>query len=683
MTDDSIQSDVKGGSIIQSTADWDGRNQMPLDEGEVLSGHGHQVESKQSKAQTMGKGGGDSLSRPDKRLENRSQELEISHSTQKETDGQGHDAFGHKIDAKLSTPIIGPIQYSRVVSGKWPDITLTAKVKAPVHGAIYKVVKEHSVPNYLGARVRIPSGLKIEKWREYLEDYEDRQICDFLAYGWPINYTREKIPKTTNVNHKSALDHKEHIEAFITKECALGAMIGPFSEPPFQPWCQISPLLTRPKKESNKRRVIIDLSFPEGEGVNAGIIKNTYEGEVLTYTLPTVLNMCQGIAKAGRGALLWKCDLERAYRQLRIDPLAYPLLGIRHDGQYYIDICPSFGCRVSGGSQQRVSGAVAHIMHKKGYNTLVYVDDFAGVHRSPEHAINGYNEFQKLCADLGLKLAEEKSVPPTTKMEWLGFLFDTKKMTVQIPESKLTEILEETKSWEGKRTAGRRELQSLAGKLAHVSSCIKHSRKFMTRILYQLRQTPEKGRAFLMDETRRDIAWFGRCARSLNSKQIIMTDRPVIDIECDACPEGVGGGFSRGQYYDITFPDSWSEVYHIAQIEALNLIIAVKSLLPEVKTGHLLRVTTDNSASAVVLMTGRTHDRVLAACSRELAMIAIKHQLELEVRHAPGASLILADALSRRYEDQQMNELAGRLIKEKGLRRVTHTPLDDILDNCL
>lgn len=61
--------------------------------------------------------------------------------------------------------------------------------------------------------------------------------------------------------------------------------------------------------------------------------------------------MCKEIARAGRGAMLWKCDLERAYRQLRIDPLAYPLLGIQHRGGFYVDICPSFGCRVSGASQ--------------------------------------------------------------------------------------------------------------------------------------------------------------------------------------------------------------------------------------------------------------------------------------------------------------------------------------------
>lgn len=61
-------------------------------------------------------------------------------------------------------------------------------------------------------------------------------------------------------------------------------------------------MLTRPKKEEGKRRVIVDLSFPEGEGVNAGIPKNVCEGENISYTLPTVADLGDLIAGAGMGS---------------------------------------------------------------------------------------------------------------------------------------------------------------------------------------------------------------------------------------------------------------------------------------------------------------------------------------------------------------------------------------------
>lgn len=438
-------------------------------------------------------------------------------------------------------PGVGPHQFKHVIEENWPFSTSHAASVAPLHSAIYDAVKGYNVPNYIGARIRVPSELNIQEWRELMKGYGDEKICEFIEFGWPISYTSKRIPTPTWSNHKSATDYPEHVTQFIEKECQLGAMLGPFQEPPFKPWVQVSPMLTRPKKEEGRRRVIIDLSFPEGEGVNAGILKNIYEGEPLQYTLPTVLDMCTEIARAGRGSWLWKCDLERAYRQLRIDPLAYPLLGIHHRGAYYIDICPSFGCRVSGGSQQRVSQALCHLLIQRGHTVLAYVDDFGGINKTKQGAEAGFDLFHSLCSRLGLKLATNKSAGPSTEMEWLGFYFNTRDLSVTIPEKKLEEVLLETELWANKKTADRRELQSLVGKLAHISTCIRHARKFMSRVLSQLRSTPVAARWPVGKELKKDVAWFNKCARHLNRKLIIPEVRPVFEIECDASLRGGGG----------------------------------------------------------------------------------------------------------------------------------------------
>lgn len=376
---------------------------------------------------------------------------------------------------------------------------------------------------------------------------------------------------------------------------------------------------------------------------------------------------------------MWKCDLEWAYRQLRLHPLAYPLMGIQHGGEFFVDICPAFGCRISGGAQQRVSKAVCYILEGRGHAVLVYVDDFGAVIATWEGAQEGFECFIQTCEMLGLDMARDKSAAPATSMEWLGFQFDSITMTVTIPEKKLEEVLLETAKWANKRVASRRELQSLAGKLAHISTCIKHSRKFLARILAQLRGSPVMGRRGLGHEIRKDIAWFGDCARALNCKQIIHQVRPVFEIQCDACLVG-GGGFSHDQYYSFRFPQAWSERYHISQLEALNIIVAVKSLVPATLSGAMLLIKTDNSASASVLVAGRTHDDVLAACSRELAMIVIHQQLDVDVQHVPGTSLVLADALSRWNHDEAMRGVAKDLIDKLELSHVPTADISEILD---
>ena len=51
------------------------------------------------------------------------------------------------------------------------------------------------------------------------------------------------------------------VAAYINKELSEEAMLGPFDNPPFTPWCQTNPLLTCPKKDSINHRVIMALSW--------------------------------------------------------------------------------------------------------------------------------------------------------------------------------------------------------------------------------------------------------------------------------------------------------------------------------------------------------------------------------------------------------------------------------------
>lgn len=322
------------------------------------------------------------------------------------------------------------------------------------------------------------------------------------------------------------------------------------------------------------------------------------------------------------------------------------------------------GC--SGAAQQRVSEALCFLLRKQDYQVLAYVDDFGGVQSSHDAAQAAFQAFNQNCKDLGLKVAVDKSAGPTQTMQWLGFEIDTLALTVTIPKKKLSEVLEEATEWETKAYAGRRELQSLAGKLAHISSCIRHARKFMSRVLAQLRSTPQHQKRKVGKELRKDLAWFKQCAANLNNKQIIQVDWPSFNIECDACLTG-GGGFSDSHYYATPFPCAWQERYHISQLEAINTLLAVKTLVPWDLRNHVIKIKTDNSASASVLVTGRSHDPVLAACSRELAMLVVLQQLEIDVTHVPGASLSLADALSRRHADPAMATKSDILTLERGL----------------
>lgn len=190
-------------------------------------------------------------------------------------------------------------QHSSRVSKLWPDITPAAADEFPDFASCYNAIKVENCHNFLGAKITLNSALNLEKWEEELAAYHDREICLFLRYGWPVGYELDSPPTSVEENHHSGQQHLTHVRNFIQKELGHGAIIGPFTNPPFHPWTRISPILTRPKKDSTDRRIIIDLSFPKGNAVNNGIDINSIFGRDSSYVLPTISDFTTMISHHG------------------------------------------------------------------------------------------------------------------------------------------------------------------------------------------------------------------------------------------------------------------------------------------------------------------------------------------------------------------------------------------------
>ena len=164
----------------------------------------------------------------------------------------------------------------------------------------HKMVARYNKPNYLGARIRVDTQLNLEEWYDQLKGYWDQQLLDFLTFGFPLDFNRNSPLAWEGDNHKSAIDHPEDIEAYLQEEMDFKAIIGPFPEHPCDNG-HISPFMTRDKPGSKHRRVIIDLSWPPGSSVNAGIDKASYMGTDFVLVLPTVDNITDQLKLLGRG----------------------------------------------------------------------------------------------------------------------------------------------------------------------------------------------------------------------------------------------------------------------------------------------------------------------------------------------------------------------------------------------
>ena len=71
-----------------------------------------------------------------------------------------------------------------------------------------------------------------------------------------------------------------------------------------------------------------------------------------------------------------------------------------------------------------------------------------------------------LCQRINAPVKDEKVVPPTTKLTFLGIVIDTEKMTASISDERKSLMLEELQSFSTRKKCTKRQLLSLIGKLS-------------------------------------------------------------------------------------------------------------------------------------------------------------------------------------------------------------------------
>ena len=268
-------------------------------------------------------------------------------------------------------------------------------------------------------------------------------------------------------------------------EISHGAILGPFKDLPFK--IHTSPLMTRPKQDSCKRRTILDLSWPKGASFNAGVTTDVYLGTYFKLTYPSSDHITQKLKELGPGAMLFKIDISRAFRHIRIDPGDIDLLGIQHN-EAYIDTSLAFGFRHGSMFFQRCSDAIHHIMRQHGFPHLwnyIYDLIYTGL---PSQIYPAYRFLLNLLSQLGLDISPEKLVPSATAVTCLGILIDTKSRTMSVLAEKLNEIIQICNSWTSKHSCTKSQLQSLLGSLLYISKCVQSARFFLNRMLALLRQ---------------------------------------------------------------------------------------------------------------------------------------------------------------------------------------------------
>ena len=520
----------------------------------------------------------------------------------------------------------------------------------------YKIITESGLPNFMKCRIPVQTHLKPQAWEKYLTKYWDRQIVDLITFGFPLDFDRSCPLIATCENHSSAIQHLDEIDKYIQEELCHQAILGPFDKLPFH--LHFSPLMTRTKQNSSKRRTIMDLSWPKEASVNAGVKKNIYLDTYFKLYYPSIDNITAALRNLGPGAMIYKIDISRAFRHLRIDPRDIDLLGLSHYDAY-IDVSLPFGFRHGSIFFQRCSDAIRYIMKEHGFPGLWnYIDDliYTGL---PSKIHDSFAFLLRLLPELGLDISMDKLVQPSTSAVCLGILIDSKNQTISIPPDKLQQIVHMCSSWSNKKSCTKTQFQSLLGSLLYITKCVHPARYFLNRMLQILRDNHNSQVISLNQHFHCDLNWFNTFLKSYNG--VTFYHQPNIQhaIHLDACLTGLGGCYNN-MIYTIPIPEG-HEGYNINHLEMINIMVALK-IWGTCWSNQCVQIFCDNLPVVELIRTGRARDHILAMCARNIWLLSAIYNIRYIVSHISGHHNTIADLLSRWYKTPNNHEKLTALL---------------------
>ena len=507
-------------------------------------------------------------------------------------------------------------------------------------------VSTHS-PVYPWPRYHTP--IQLQNLSPFLACHPDQAFASYiyngLTAGFRIGFGQESTRlRSRDSNHPSSLSNRAVVEERITAEVASDRLYGPLPNY-LTPQVHVSPLGLVPKAhQTNKWRLIVDLSCPTGGSINDGIAPS-----LCSLRYASVDDAVRTIRYLGRNTQLVKLDVKDAYRIMPVHPADYHLLGIRWEGKTYVDRSLPFGLRSAHKIFSALADFIAWVLHCHAIPyQLHYLDDFLFlVPPSSHRGVSLVAEVSGIFRMLGVPVATHKTEGPSTTLVFLGILIDTHALELRLPIEKLTRLQELIQSWSGRRSCTRRELESLLGSLSHAATVITQGRTFL-RQLFSLLALDRAPHHYIRLNTsaKADLLWWKVFLQEWNGSSFFPSIAPFLEVFSDASGSYGCGGFAIPHgWFQLRWPQNWHTIPITAK-ELVPIVIAAAIWGPTWKRCRV-RFRSDNMAVVDLLSSRTSKDQLLMHLLRCLVFYAAFFRFEFVGQHVPGVLNTAADAISR------------------------------------
>ena len=398
-------------------------------------------------------------------------------------------------------------------------------------------------------------------------------------------------------------------------------------------------------------RLIHDASRPVGASLNdlASVEDSEFQSfkDVLDILQP--FNYCA------------KVDLQGAYRTCGIRNCDRELTGLKWkfmDSSQYVYLQDNrlpFGARKSVYHFNNITQAIKRMMHRRGFNCVVFIDDFLCVESDFRTCLAAYNTLLKLLRSLGFKIQYKKLCDPTQTIVYLGIQIDTRTGTLSLDRNKTQRLIEVLQTTLKRSRLSKTQLQSLAGKLMWASTVTPWGKTHTCQIFRYISVLKKPSHKLKTHKLLATVKWWLDCLNTGSHTRLIWDDRPMINI-CTDSSRPAGGAFCEDG--DWVYKHWHVDAPHLANVhinfkELYMGLYAVARWAPKYPN-HRLCLFMDNTASTHIINNGSSHCMLAIKCLRSLSLIASRYNVAIEAFYIPGIHNDLADSISRFSADGQI-----------------------------
>ncbi len=331
-------------------------------------------------------------------------------------------------------------------------------------------------------------------------------------------------------------------------------------------------------------------------------------------------------------------------------------------GLRLIDRKQPYGIASAAGNCQRFGNLIIWIFKNKilisvantKYAICVHVDDFMIAAKTEIDCKLITDLFDKLAAELGVRISVHKNVNWVNKTVIHGFEFDLLKKTVAIPEDKFKSLKLAIILILIYRKVTVRCFDCIVGRIMHWAQLcpqIKPITYQSVRFVYEKFRNSHVKKTAIVDVPEFILIdflyWFKYAdfIKSNSMKFILNQPSSYIASYTDACD--IGGGWICGRDFDyFRFSDSQIKDWHINQKETytvLHMLYTLRSSL----TGSKVMIYIDNTTAMYALRKKWSKSKCIMRFVYRLCLLMIKYKIFVWVRWIPTDDNIAADALSR------------------------------------